>query len=87
MKKCSVGRNSIFIYWTRYAKTCLRAYAANEGRDHPALTQSLGTTECMNGRQRPGLYFARAQDDLRMLRLFEGTFRLSWPNCQTENDL
>ena len=57
-------------------KKCLRAYASSEGRDHPALTQSLGTTECMNGRQRPGLCFARAEDDLRILRLFEDTFSL-----------
>ena len=36
------------------------------------------TTECMNGEQRPGCYFAHAQDDLNLhiLRMFEGTFSL-----------
>ena len=41
---------------------------------HCPLTISLDTTECVNGEQRPGLYFARAQDDLYLLnlRMLEG---------------
>ena len=42
-------------------KKCLRAYADSEGLDQPVhpglqclLTESLDTTECMNGAQRPG---------------------------------
>ena len=31
---------------------------------HCPLTKSLDTTECMTGEQRPGCYFAHAQDDL-----------------------
>ena len=39
---------------------------------------SLDTTECMNGEQRPGWYFAHAQEDFkpRTLRMFETTFSL-----------
>ena len=42
------------------------------------LTESLDTTEYMTEKQGPGLYFAHAQDDLnlRILRMFEGTFSL-----------
>ena len=45
------------------------------------LTESVDTTECMNGEQRPECYFAFAQDDLtlRILRMFEGFFRLTRP--------
>ena len=37
-----------------------------------SLTESLDATKCMTAEQRPGLYFARAQDDLnqRILRMF-----------------
>ena len=40
--------------------------------------ESLDTTECMNGEQRPGRYFAHAQGDLnlRILFMYEGTFAL-----------
>ena len=43
---------------------------------HCPLTESLDTTKCMNGEQRPGWYFGHAQDYLimRILRMFEGTF-------------
>ena len=39
----------------------------------------MDTTECMNGEQRPGWYFAHVQDDLNLhiLRMFEGTFWLN----------
>ena len=56
-------------------KKCLRAYADSEGPDQPVhcdqglpcpLTESLDITECMNGEQRPGRYFADAQDDLNL---------------------
>ena len=57
-------------------KTCFRAYDADsENPDQPAHPRSLiraftvcsespDTTECMNGEQRPGWYFAHAQDGL-----------------------
>ena len=37
--------------------------------------ESLGTIECMNGEQRPGLYSAHARNDLN-LRMLKGTFLL-----------
>ena len=45
---------------------------------HCPLTESLNTTECMNGEQRSGWYFGHVQDDLNLLILclFEGTFSL-----------
>ena len=74
----------------RHAKTCLRACAVSEGPDQCASAQfeqdihcpliesveSLDTTECMNGKQMPGWYFAHVQQDLnlRILRMFEVTF-------------
>ena len=33
---------------------------------HCPIPWSLGTTECINGEQRPGWYFAHAQDDLNL---------------------
>ena len=42
---------------------------------HCPLAESLDTTECMNGEQRPGLDFKHAQDDLNP-RMFEETFSL-----------
>ena len=50
--------------WPHHAKTCLRVYADSEISDQPAcpcslvrlhcmLTESLDTTESMNGEQRP----------------------------------
>ena len=73
-----VDSHTILYRW-RNVRTCLRAYADSEGanqRLHCPLTELLGTTECMNGEQRPGWYFAHAQDDLnrRILCLFKGTF-------------
>ena len=54
-----------FINWLWEAKTCLRAYADSEGQislrtraaDHGlrcSQTESLDTTECVNGEQRLG---------------------------------
>ena len=45
---------------------------------HCPLAESLDTTECMKGEQRPGWYFAHAQNDLnlRILLMFEGSFWL-----------
>ena len=42
------------------------------------LTESMATTECMNGWQRSVRYFAHAPDNLklRMLRMLEGTVLL-----------
>ena len=50
---------------------------SDQGLSSP-LTESLYTTECMNGEKRPRQYFAHAQDDLN-LRIFfvlDGTFLL-----------
>ena len=33
---------------------------------HCPLTESLDTTECMNGEQMPGSYFSHAQDDVNL---------------------
>ena len=48
---------------------------------HYSLTESLDITECMNGEQRPGSYFAHEQDDLNLciLHMFEGTCSFMWP--------
>ena len=45
---------------------------------HCPLTESLATTECMNGEQQARWYFAHVHDDLNLLILlmFEGTFSL-----------
>ena len=42
------------------------------------VKESLYTAECVNGEQRPGWYFAYAQDDLNLLILcmFEDNFLL-----------
>ena len=44
-------------------------------------TESLDTTECMNGEHRPGWHIAHAEDDLNlcMLCMFEGMFCLRRP--------
>ena len=54
------------------------ALAQSDQGLHCPLTESLDTTECMNGEQRHGLYYAHAQDDLNMrfLRIFKGTSKL-----------
>ena len=48
---------------------------SNQGL-HILLTESLDTTECMNGKLSPRWYFVHAQDDLTLhvLCMFEGTF-------------
>ena len=42
------------------------------------LTESMDTTECINGEQRSGRYFAQLQDDLNLqiLCMFGGMFSL-----------
>ena len=75
----------------RHAKTCLRAYGDSEGPDQTdqgldcLLTELFDTTKCINGDQKPGLYFACAQDDLnlRILRMFEDTFSFGAPHFST----
>ena len=49
------------------------------------LTESLDAIEYLNGEQTTECYFARTQDDLnlRILRMFDGPFRLTWPFCIT----
>ena len=72
---------------------CLRVYGDSDGSDQPAhpgglirvfpcqLKESVDTTECINGDQRPRKYFAHVQDGLnqQILRILEGTFCLTWP--------
>ena len=43
---------------------------------HCPLTESLATTECMNGEQTPGWNIAQDDLNLHILRMFEGTFSL-----------
>ena len=45
---------------------------------HCPLTESLDTTECMNGEESPRWYFGHAQDDLNLysLRMFKDTLSL-----------
>ena len=47
------------------AQISLCTVQSDQGLPCP-LTESLDTTECMNGEQRPGRYFADAQDDLNV---------------------
>ena len=48
---------------------------------HYQLTESLDITECINGEQKAGWYFAHVQDDLNLhiMRMFEDRFPLAWP--------
>ena len=78
----------VMVSWSHQAKACLQAYAKNESTYHThiradqklhcPLTESLATTECMNGEQMSGWYFAHVQDYLNLciLRMFEGSFSL-----------
>ena len=53
------------------------------------LTESLDTTECINGEQRPRSYFAHAQDDLNLCisACSKARFRLTQPKtCFTLSD-
>ena len=64
MRKCAEAK----------AQISLRIQAVWSG---PSLSESLGTIECMNGKnQRPGWYFEHAQYDLnlRISYMLEGTF-------------
>ena len=47
------------------------------------LTESLDTTGCMNGEQRPGYYLVHAQNDLN-LRMFEGFSLDATHGCLTD---
>ena len=62
------------IFEQRRSRQACTSAQSDQGL-HCPLTKSVDTTECMNGQQRPGCYFAHAQDDLN-LRMFEGTFSL-----------
>ena len=66
---------------------CSLAYVDSEDPDQPEhlqsdqdlqfqLTESLDTTECMNGEQRAGCYFVHVQDNLNLhiLHMFKSTF-------------
>ena len=60
-----------------HAKTCFQAYADSDVQSDQGirclLTESLDTTECMNGEEKPRWYFVHAQDDLNLciLLMFE----------------
>ena len=67
----------ICIHW-KPRSTC--TYAQSNQSFHYLQTESLDTTECMNGEQRPGWYFAHAEDDLNLiLCVLKGTFSLKRP--------
>ena len=74
----------LHISWKKDPYTYKQAFgscAADAQSDqglHCLLTESLDTTEYKNGEQRPGWYFAHAQDDLnlRILCMYEGIFYL-----------
>ena len=79
MRKCAFGS----CMWGQWRPRSDCADAQSDQGLHCPLTESLDTTECMNGEQRHGWYFAHAQDDLklRILCMFEDLFRLTWPIC------
>ena len=56
------------------------AYTSSQSDQSPycPLTQSLNTTECMNGEERPGCYFGYAHDDLNLyiFQMFKDTLSL-----------
>ena len=51
---------------------------------HCPLTESLDTTECMNGKQRAGWYFEHGQDDLNLciFHMFKRTILLDVPHIK-----
>ena len=49
-----------------HIKMGLLAYIQSDQGLHCLLTESLDTTEYMNGEQRPGWYFAHGQDNLTL---------------------
>ena len=53
-----------------------RAFAQSDQDLRCPLIESLNTTECMNGQQRPGCDFAHVQDDVNpyILRMIEDMF-------------
>ena len=68
---------SSVIYEQRRPRSDCASAQSDQGLYGP-FTDSLDTTEYMNGERRPRCYFVHAQDDLkqRILRMFEGTFSL-----------
>ena len=65
------------------AQISLRIMQSSQGL-HCPLIESLDITECINGEQMPGWYFAQVQDDLYLsiLRVFEGKFSLDAANLK-----
>ena len=62
------------LSWVEHEKS----FKTSEPGLYCPLTESLDTTECINGKQKPGRYFAHALNDLnpRILRMSESTFSL-----------
>ena len=59
----------------RTAKAQVWANAQTDQGIRCPLTELLDTTECINGEQSPGWYFAHAPDDLNLrMRIIEGTW-------------
>ena len=67
--------------WRAKAKFSLRIRTVCDQGLHFSIKESIkeGITECIDGEQRLGRYFAHAQNDInpQVLRMFEGTFRLT----------
>ena len=63
------------IYGQRKPRSACASAQSDQGL-HCPLTESLDTTECMNGKQRPGWDFAHVQDDVypHILQILEDTF-------------
>ena len=68
------------IWGQRWPRSICAVVQSDQGLDCQ-LTESLDTTECMNGERGPRWYFAPVQDDLNLciLHMFEGTFCLMLP--------
>ena len=75
-------RKSIFGYMRpTKAQSSLHIRAVWQ-RLHCPLKETLDTTECMNGQQRPGWYVAYVQGDVNplILHILEGMFSLNEAN-------
>ena len=59
----TMQKRSLGICGQRKPRSACASAQSDQGL-HCPLTESLDTTECMNGEQGTGWYFAHAQDDL-----------------------
>ena len=80
---CAMQKVSLGICRQRRPRSACASAQSDQGL-HCPLTESLDTTECMNGDQRPEWYLAHVQDDLNQ-RIFSHIQRhfLAW--CDPSN--